>query len=124
MKINLKATNVFERNYKSDKRIVVNQGGTGCFHGYQLVSCKEGFKKIKDIVVGDIVKSSSGFNRVINTFKYKNKKNTVKVTLKNGQEIIATDDHKFWYQGGWVSLKDMIKLSNARRVEKNTRIPE
>ena len=36
MKINLKATNVFERNYKSNKRVVVNQGGTGSSKSFSL----------------------------------------------------------------------------------------
>lgn len=37
MKINLQSTNVFERNYKADKRIIVNQGGTGSSKSYSLV---------------------------------------------------------------------------------------
>lgn len=36
MKINLEATNVFQRNYNSKKRITVNQGGTGSSKSYSL----------------------------------------------------------------------------------------
>lgn len=36
MDLKIKATNVFERNYNSNKRIVVNQGGTGSSKSYSL----------------------------------------------------------------------------------------
>ena len=36
MQLNLKATNVFERNHRSQKRIVVNQGGTGSSKSFSL----------------------------------------------------------------------------------------
>lgn len=36
MDLKIKATNVFERNYKSNKRITVNQGGTGSSKSYSI----------------------------------------------------------------------------------------
>lgn len=61
------------------------------------------------------------FKPVIKTLKFKNRKNTLKVRLRNGQEIIATDDHEFYFKGDWVSLKHILSLKE-KDVEKNTEL--
>lgn len=109
-------TDVFYANYNSVAKVTVNQGGTSCFYSNQLVVTEKGSKPISEIKENDIVKCYNEetkqitFNKVINTFKYKNTKKTVKVKLKNGIEIIATEDHLFFYQGGWYSLKHLLSL--------------
>lgn len=116
--MNLKATNVFERNWNADTRFIVNQGGSRCFAPDTLVVSKNGKKKISEVKEGDEVLSfneetkQKEWRQVKNLFRLKNDKPTIRIKLKNGSEIIATEDHRFWHQGGWVSLKTMLKLKN------------
>lgn len=109
-------TDVFHANWQSTAKITINQGGTSCFDSKQLVITEKGSKPISQIKINDIVKCYNEetkeirFNKVINTFKYKNTKKTIKLKLKNGKEIIATEDHLFFYEGGWYSLKHLLYL--------------
>lgn len=125
--IDINSTDVFHENFKSTEKIIINQGGTSCFYGDQLVVTKRGNIKIKDIILGDIVLS---FNEKTNTkewkvvknlFSYFNSKKTVKIKLKDGYEIIATDDHKFFHEGGWYSLKHLLSLKYGN-METNTKL--
>lgn len=117
-------TPVFIENYNAKAKVVINQGGTSCFYPEQLVVTKRGNIKIKDIVLGDIVLSyneetkQKEWKEVKNVFSYQNSKKTVKIKLKNGVEIIATDDHKFYYEGGWISLKQLLSFKYGS-MEKN-----
>ena len=103
----IKTGDLYLDNYNSTADIIVNQGGT------------DGSKSIQSIEVGDIVKcydedkKSIEWRKVLNKFKYNNTKRTIKVTLKNGQTIVATEDHKFYYEGGWYSLKYILSLQNG-----------
>lgn len=111
----------------TDKPIVVHQGGTSCFGPDTLVQSIHGPKKITDVIKGEFVKTydertgKNIFKPVIKTLKFKNKKNTLKVRLRNGQEIIATDDHEFYFKGDWVSLKHILSLKE-KDVEKDTKL--
>ena len=122
-----KLSPVFEWNYHCKKQIVINQGGSSCFHSKQLVITKRGSVPISDIVIGDIVKcynektKKKEWKTVKTTFKFDNTKPTIKVKLKNGKEIIATEDHKFFYEGGWCSLKHLVSLLDGN-METNKRI--
>lgn len=125
--LNFQCTDVFYANYKATEKLIINQGGTSCFYGDQLVITKRGNIKIKDIILGDIVLS---FNEKTNTkewkvvknlFSYFNSKKTVKIKLKDGSEIIATDDHKFFHEGGWYSLKHLLSLKYGN-METNTKL--
>jgi hypothetical protein len=115
---------IFERNYNSNAEVIVNQGGTSCFHPDTLIVTSKGNKRIEDIKVGDIVLSfnetikKKEWKKVVNTFKYKNTKPTLKIKLKNGAEIICTDDHKFYYKGAWISAKHLVSCID----EKNTKL--
>lgn len=107
-------------------RTFILQGGTSCFHGGQSVVTKRGSIPISDVLIGDIVKSRNEltgqdeWKTVKNIFKYNNEKPTVRVRLKNGSEIIATDDHKIYYEGGCASLKHILYLRHGNNMEKNT----
>lgn len=115
----IKTGDLYLDNYNSTADIIVNQGGTSCFAGTQCVVTTDGSKSIQSIEVGDIVKcydedkKSIEWRKVLNKFKYNNTKRTIKVTLKNGQTIVATEDHKFYYEGGWYSLKYILSLQNG-----------
>lgn len=122
-----KCTPVFYANFNAKEKIIVNQGGTSCFYGKQLILTKNGGVKIMDISINDVVLSfnektkQKEWKRVKNIFTYKNNKKTVKVKLKDGSIIIATDDHKFYHEGGWYSLKHLLSLKYGN-MEENTKI--
>lgn len=124
--IDFSLTDVFHENFKSTEKILINQGGTSCFEGSQLVITKRGSIPIKDIVIGDFVLSYNEitklneWNLVKNLFKFNNTKKTIKVKLKNGKEIIVTDDHKFFYKGSWNTLKHLLYLKYGN-METNTK---
>lgn len=78
-----------------------------CFHPDTLVKTISGDKKIKDIVVGDIVLNCLGWNKVMKTFN-----KTVDTSYKiwfNSKEIIVSANHLFFTENGWVKAKDLQK---------------
>jgi DNA polymerase I-like protein with 3'-5' exonuclease and polymerase domains/intein/homing endonuclease len=77
-----------------------------CLDGDSILFTTEGHKKLKDIKVGDIVKSMSGFNKVQKTYKYQS--NVVTVHTNRGS-ITCTPDHKFFVGGRWVMAKDLVE---------------
>ena len=120
MDVQLRVSKLYTANYNATKPIVINQGGSSCFAGGQKVVTKEGSKPIEEIQIGDMVKcfneqsKQTECKKVLNTFEYKNDKPTIKLTLKNGQEIIATEDHKFYHEGGWYSLRHLVSLLDGK----------
>ena len=112
----------------SDKRYAILLGGAGCFYPDQLIKTYTGSKKISEIKKGDLVLSynedtkKDEYKLCIDTFKYKNNKKLIKVNLKNGSTIIATEDHKFYYRGCYIVLKDLVSLHNGKDMEKNTKL--
>jgi hypothetical protein len=103
---------------------VIHQGGTSCFVGSQMVFTNCQSKAIKDLKIGDFVNTyneqtkQNEFKKVLNVFKYDNHKPTLKIKLKNGKTITVTDDHKFYYQGSWVAIKDILNGN----MESNTKL--
>ena len=132
----LQCSNVFDRNYQAyknkDIRYIINQGGTSCFAPETLINTSNGYKPISQVQIGDFVLSYNekykkfDYEKVKNVFRYKNHKETYKVKLNNGNSFIATSDHKFFVEGGCISLKSMIELKekgeiqNARGMETDT----
>jgi hypothetical protein len=118
---------VYLENYNATDNIVINQGGTDCFDENTMVVTDSGSKKITQLSIGDKVLSydekecKEVYNNVKNVFRYNNYKKTIKVKLKNGKEIIATEDHEFYYEGGWHSLKYIVSLLNGN-MEINTKL--
>ncbi len=96
------------------KTILIHQGGTSCHAPDTLVITNRGNIPIKDVKEGDLVESyneitkSVEVKKVINTFEYINSKKTVKVKLKNGESIIVTDDHEYYFEGKWTPIKDIL----------------
>jgi intein/homing endonuclease len=77
-----------------------------------------GLVPIKDIQEGDAVKTQNGWNEVIETHKFNNTKKAVRIKLKNGKYIECTNDHKFFYRGRWVEIKNILSLLD----ENNTKL--
>lgn len=113
----MKVTDVFSKNIKAYNRqinLIINQGGTSCFWGEQKIKTLGNNKKIADICKGDLVLSynektgKDEYLPVSDVMKYKNAKKCISVKLKNGEVIIATEDHKFYYNGKWTQLKEIL----------------
>jgi len=117
IEISYKFQPLFEllNNDHSDVDTVILTGGRGCFHSNQLVRTDKGVKPISEIKTNDVVLSyneetkSNELKRVTETFVYPNSK-IFKIKLKNGSEINVTENHKFFYQGGWITIKHLLSL--------------
>ena len=70
----------------------------GCIHEDELVLTDTGYKKIKDILVGDNVYTKIGYVPVNVVFD-KGEQEIYKVTTTKGYKIRTTKDHKFCYDG-------------------------
>ena len=81
-----------------------------CFTEDALVTTENGYKKIKDIQVGDKVATMTGFNRVTYVHKKPVKNRTLNlIKLSNGQSIKVTEDHLFMTTEGWIEARNLIK---------------
>lgn len=70
-----------------------------CVAKGQLIMTKEGFKKVEDIVIGDLVYSATGFwRKVTDTWtKLERQKAFVEIKYKGfSQPLIVTDDHRIF----------------------------
>jgi len=118
----VKLTNVFHRTGEAliralngtGPRLIINQGGQGCFGGDQKIITESGPKPLRDVKVFERVLSknmqtgSIEMKKVVKTFCFKNTKRSVEITLKNGDKIRATEAHLFFYKGKWVELKKIL----------------
>ena len=113
------------QDFSSDYREILYDGGTRCFHPCQKIVCENGPIEISKIKKGDKVKSYNSntkkneFRTVLKTYSFKNNKKTVKIKLKNGNDIICTEDHEFFYKGGWQTAKHLLSLLDERKLEHN-----
>ena len=83
--------------FKNVSLLAINHvyASTGCVTDSSYVQLSDGTTKcIKDIVVGDVVRTLIGDKPIIDTYKYDDK-DTFTLTLGNGSEITATPNHKF-----------------------------
>lgn len=79
-----------------------------CFTGDTLIMTDKGQVPIKDIKVGDIVATSSGYHFVKKCHKNLiNDSKIIKLILSNGKCIITTKDHLFMTTQGWIHAKDL-----------------
>lgn len=87
------------------------QKGT-CLFGDSLVSLQSGNSiKIKDIKVGEKIWGLDENNGLKLSFcadkKYMGNKNVLDITLKTGDKIKCTEDHKIMTKRGWIEAKDI-----------------
>ena len=98
---------------KSKQRYQILYGGRGCFGGGQLIETKQGLKPISKIKVGDTVLSANlsenkqEFKEVVNVFEYENSDKCIKINYDN-KEIICTLEHKFYHNGEFKPIKDIL----------------
>ena len=104
-----------------------------CFIGDTLVNTIDGYKKIKDIKVGDYVlsynhiKNSTEYKRVSHLFK-KTPSNLLTVSVKNGKIKGVTGNHPFYTKRGYVKAEDLtnedyvlqyLRERDCRQVQKH-----
>lgn len=106
----------------------VLEGSSRCFHGQQLVKTINGSKPISELSKSDLVLTynestyKNEYKPVIDLLRFdNNKKRCLKVTLKSGETIIASEDHEFMFKGAWVSLKEILSFKESQKKE-NQRI--
>lgn len=67
-----------------------------CFEGNTLITCESGYKNIKDVCIGDRVKTLSGkFLPVVKTYRT-DSVNTIKIHVSGGEDIVCTENHPFY----------------------------
>jgi len=86
-----------------------------CFIGDTIISMDNGFKKIKDVNIGDYVKTSNGLKKVLH--KWNNgEKQVIKYRMETDTfniYIICTPEHKIKTNQGW---KQISKLKSGIMV--------
>jgi PBSX family phage terminase large subunit len=111
-----------ESKKSDDKLIICNEGGSRCFYPKQKVRTTLGHKDISAITTADKVLTynfltkENEFKPVQEVLRFKNTKRTVEITLKSDVKIICTDDHEFLFEGGFVSIKNILFRFDKKRI--------
>ena len=95
-------------------------GGAFCFDGDTLVKVSDGFKKIKDIVVGDLVYTVNETSNmlelkpVVTLFKKSAEQSydLLAITLETGEIINITENHEVKTDRGWLRARDLEPNDN------------
>lgn len=106
----------------NDVREIVNQAQTKsidseykifiideCFPADTWIKTDKSYKAIKDIRVGDIVQSMSGYNKVTHIFKSSVLTSRLCCVIINNKKIITTAEHLFFTNNGWVKACDLCE---------------
>lgn len=108
-----------------DSRILLLEGSSRCFHGGQLIVTSSGQKPISKVNRNDEVLSYNEktckpeYRRVLGVHQYSNNKPCLKIVLNNGNELICTEEHEFYYEGSWIPIKDLIKVPKVASKSAN-----
>lgn len=99
-----------------------------CFIGDTLINTKKGYKKIKDIKVGDLVycfdeKSKEiQLKHVLKLIKKPIVENLCEVSI-SGKKIICTENHLFFTKKGWTKAKNLdnnsVVLNITQEIKEN-----
>lgn len=107
--------------------VLLLYGGSGCFTSKQNIITSKGNKEISKINIGDKVLSynhlakKNEFRKVTAIHNYKVPTEKIyRIKLKNGTIIEATENHKFYYGGAYVKIKDILLSLLNGNMEKNT----
>ena len=120
-KLVIRGTRVLDLNMKATTRFVINQGGSRCFAPDQEIQLFGKSLPISKVPPGAMVwtwneiAERREIAKVAEVLKFQNTKPTVKIKLKSGKEIICTEDHEFYYEGGWKEIKYILSLLNGKR---------
>lgn len=113
LKIEFKRSPVYIANKKAyfdGWPVICNEGGSRCFAPETLVHTELGTKPISEIKEGENVLTPKGGKKVLAVHKMANTKKSIEIKMKDGSLIKCTEDHKFFYQGRWHEIKDLLSL--------------
>lgn len=92
-------------------------GRPTCFTKNTMVQVENGFKKISELQLGELVKSFNHesnkieFKPIINMVKTEYPKDKIfKIKLKCGKSIEVTENHEFWNGNSYVKIKDILRI--------------
>ena len=94
----------------------------GCFVGETLVKTKDGYKEIRDLVVGEYVYSfneedgKKSWQKIIETFVYEDEK-IIEIVLSDDSSIRCTENHLFFIDGDWAEAKDLEYIEDLDVVK-------
>lgn len=77
-----------------------------CFPSGTLVDTPTGQKRIEQIQPGDRVWNAGGIG-IVRGVRSQCKDSLTRVRVKDGREIVCTDNHKFFTQKGWVAASNL-----------------
>lgn len=77
-----------------------------CFPAGTKVASPDGYLNIEDIKIGDVVWSSSGPQRVL-VASCTGIRETYRLRLNDGSELVGTGDHPVYTDRGWTPLRDV-----------------
>lgn len=110
---------------QGQKLIIGNEGGSRCFSASTIVHGRP----ISEIKIGDYVQSFNEETKQIEQKKVadmvitkNSSKPCFRIKLKSGHTIECTQDHKFYFEGAWVEIKDIISLWHGRNMETDSQI--
>lgn len=83
-----------------------------CLDPLTIIETQYGNKHLNEIIVGDRVKSNTGFNDVVTVFP-KTKKKAYRITTSSGKTIICSADHKFPVNGVDKSINFGLKIGDS-----------
>lgn len=121
----LKMVDIYKSKTKDGGKVIIcNEGGSRCFSADTKIITYSGIRLISELKIGNKVVS---YNISEKKREYKtitniiitpqNKKPCYKIKLKNGAEINCTQDHKFYFNGGWHEAKNIIHLWDERNTK-------
>jgi hypothetical protein len=83
-----------------------------CLDPLTIVETEYGNKRLNEIVVGDCIKSNTGFNEVVTVFP-KTKKKAYRIMTSSGKTIICSADHKFPVNDIDKSINSGLKIGDS-----------
>ena len=100
-------------NDKNIFKAVFCAGGPGCFSPDSKVKTKDGYKRISDIKIGDVVFTLDENNSIVtkeveHLFQYDAPEDMIEIVLETNEKIVCTPDHEIrLIDGSWKKAKDL-----------------
>lgn len=113
--ISITPTQTAAFNMMLSHRYSLLYGGGRCLGAETLVLTIDGYKKIKDVNIGDLVPSiqENGYvevKRVVDKFTSTPTEKSILFKTKNGENIICSQDHSFLFGDTYVEASDIARI--------------
>jgi PBSX family phage terminase large subunit len=129
LKINRKCVNLiseFEMYSYEDEKAEVNQkekpikANDHCLVGDTMITMGDGSqKKLRDIKVGELVKTRKGINKVLLSRLTRKNADIYEIELSNGYKLRGTGDHKIYTDRGKIAIDALRYDDNIKVLETN-----